>query len=414
VFVKNTTYKPRAEPPSGLAGGKIAKVDRIEWLWIADAQTQVAALQNGELDMIESPSLDLLPLIAKDKNLKLFDYNPLGSQFSLRFNTLHKPFDNPKIRYAASVAIGQEDFLKASIGDQKYYKVCKPMFVCGTPLATEEGLKDILNQNAAKARELLKEAGYDGTPIVLMQSTDLGLLTNMAPVAKAQLEAAGFKVDMQSMDWQTLVGRRTKKDPARQGGLERLHHRLGGGRHPQSGDGRLLQRVLRQGDVRLAVRRDDREAARPVRQGDRSGQAKQIVIDLQNTGPSIRPTSISASTTSRSRCARMSGRAAHPVTVFWNITKKSNGKPAPACARKQLGKRRHRASDSARSTVSRRRHNPSCRRPRPPGRRCRRAAALRRRACSTRHSARRPAGSAARSGPHRGDAVRPATSAARP
>src|SRR5580698_3662121 len=121
VFVKNPTYKPRAEPPSGLSGAKIAKVDRIEWIWIPDAQIQVSALQNGEIDMIESPSMDLLPMIAQDKNLKLFDYNPLGNQHAFRFNTLFKPFDNPKIRYAASVALGQEEFLKASVGDAKYY-----------------------------------------------------------------------------------------------------------------------------------------------------------------------------------------------------------------------------------------------------------------------------------------------------
>ena len=46
VYVKNPNYKPRSEPASGLAGGKVAKVDRIEWLWIPDAQTQVNALLN--------------------------------------------------------------------------------------------------------------------------------------------------------------------------------------------------------------------------------------------------------------------------------------------------------------------------------------------------------------------------------
>ena len=46
-----------------------------------------------------------------------------------------------------------------------------------------------------KARALLREAGYDGTPIVLLHSTDLQVLTNLAPVAKAQMERAGFKVD---------------------------------------------------------------------------------------------------------------------------------------------------------------------------------------------------------------------------
>jgi peptide/nickel transport system substrate-binding protein len=218
VFTKSPTYKPRSEPASGLAGGKVVKVDRVEWIAMPDAQTQVAALQNGEIDMIEAPSHDLLPLLLKDKNIKAVNYNPAGLQYTFRFNTLFKPFDNPKIRHAVMVAFNQEEFLKATIGDPKWFKVCKAPFICGTPLASEAGMADVLNGNVAKAKELLKEAGYDGTPVVLMQSTDLPVLTNLAPVAKAQLEATGFKVEMQSMDWQTLVGRRAKKDPPDKGG----------------------------------------------------------------------------------------------------------------------------------------------------------------------------------------------------
>jgi len=45
----------------------------------------------------------------------------------------------------------------------------------------------------------------------------------MAPVTKALLEQGGFKVDMQSMDWQTLVTRRTKKDPPDKGGWNVFH-----------------------------------------------------------------------------------------------------------------------------------------------------------------------------------------------
>jgi peptide/nickel transport system substrate-binding protein len=79
-------------------------------------------------------------------------------------------------------------------------------------------MEELLASNFAKARQLLQEAGYDGTPIVLMHSTDLAVLANLAPVAKSLLEQAGFKVDMHSMDWQTLVARRAKKDPPAQGG----------------------------------------------------------------------------------------------------------------------------------------------------------------------------------------------------
>jgi peptide/nickel transport system substrate-binding protein len=79
-------------------------------------------------------------------------------------------------------------------------------------------MEGLLESNFAKSRALLKEAGYDGTPIVLLHSTDLASLTNLAPVAKSLLEKGGFTVDMQSMDWQTVVARRVKKDPANAGG----------------------------------------------------------------------------------------------------------------------------------------------------------------------------------------------------
>src|SRR5215471_11393553 len=218
VYVKNPKYKPRSEPANGLAGGKVVKLDRVEWIAMPDAQTQVGALQNAEIDMIEAPSHDLLPLLAKDKNIKVVNYNPTGNQYTFRFNSTAKPFDNAKIRHAVFVAFGQEDFLKATIGDPQWFKVCKAPFICGTPLATDAGMADVLNANTAKAKQLLTEAGYDGTPIVLMQSTDLQVLTNLAPVAKAAMERAGLKVEMQSMDWQTLVARRTKKDPPDKGG----------------------------------------------------------------------------------------------------------------------------------------------------------------------------------------------------
>ena len=218
VYEKFAKYVPRSEPPSGVAGGKVVKVDRVEWRPIRDHQQAVNALIAGEIDYIEAPPHDLYPLINADKNLYQFNWNPLGNQFTFRFNVLHKPFDNPKVRQAILYAFNQEDFLKAVIGDAENYKLCKAMFICGTPLETTAGMDDKLESNMKKARELLKEAGYDGTPVLLMHSTDLQVLTNLAPVAKSLMEKAGLKVDMQSMDWQTLVARRAKKDPPDKGG----------------------------------------------------------------------------------------------------------------------------------------------------------------------------------------------------
>ena len=218
VYLKNPNYKPRAEPPSALAGGKVAKVDRVEWLAIPDQQTAVNALMSGEIDIIEQPQHDLYSLIKADKGVSLINTNKWGNQYIYRFNQLHKPFDNPKVRQAMLYALNQKDFLDGVIGDPEYYTVCKAMFICGGPYATTAGFDDKYESNFAKAKELLKEGGYDGTPVVLLHSTDLYVLTNMAPIAKALMEKAGMKVDMQSMDWQTLVSRRARKEAPDKGG----------------------------------------------------------------------------------------------------------------------------------------------------------------------------------------------------
>ncbi len=217
VYEKFADYKPRPEPPSGLAGGKQVFVDRVEWVVLPDAQTAVNALIAGEIDMMQQPPFDMLPLLESSKGIKVIDLNTLGTHFAFRFNTLHKPFDDPRIRVAALYALSQKDSLAAGVGNPKYEKVCKSLFGCGTPLSTLKGWEDKLNGDGAKSKELLKEAGYDGTPVVLMHASDTAAGVT-APVAKQLLERGGFKVDMVSTDWQTVLARRSRKEPPAAGG----------------------------------------------------------------------------------------------------------------------------------------------------------------------------------------------------
>lgn len=217
VFEKFAKYKPRSEPISGLAGGKVVNVDRVEWVWIPDAETQVNALLNGEIDMLEGVSTDHLPLVDKNKDIRVIK-GRTSNQYAFRPNWLLPPFNNEKIRRAAAYALNQEDFLQANIGDKRFYQTCKAMFTCGSPFATDAGMEGLVEGNAAKSRELLKEAGYDGTPVVLLAPTDLGVIKQLGPVAKALLERGGFKVDMVSMDWQSVIVRLAKKGPVSEGG----------------------------------------------------------------------------------------------------------------------------------------------------------------------------------------------------
>ena len=219
VYLKNAQYLPRSEPPSGSTGGKVVYVDRVEWnLALRDAQAQVNALQKGEVDIIEQLSFDHYATVKADATLQLPKVDKFGLQYMARFNHLHKPFDNPKVRQAAIAAFAQEPFLRAQVGVKELYRPCASMFVCGTPFGSLAGSEIQAKSNMKKAQDLLKASGYDGTPIVIMKPTDLACIQKLPDVAAQLLRQAGFKVDLQAMDWQTLVGRRAKKDAPDKGG----------------------------------------------------------------------------------------------------------------------------------------------------------------------------------------------------
>jgi peptide/nickel transport system substrate-binding protein len=219
VYEKNRDYVPRKEPPSWTAGGKVVKVDRVEWITMPDAQTAVNALQSGDIDFMEIPPYDLLPALAANKQLHVETLNKLGLQTIGRMNFLYPPFDNIKLRRAAFMALNQKDILDALIGDPNYYRICGAVFVCDTPLATEEGSEPLVKGNGmAEAKKLLAEAGYDGTPVVIMAPTDVVTLKAQPIVAAQLLRKAGFKVDVQAADWQTVVNRRTSQKPPKEGG----------------------------------------------------------------------------------------------------------------------------------------------------------------------------------------------------
>jgi peptide/nickel transport system substrate-binding protein len=92
------------------------------------------------------------------------------------------------------------------------------MFTCGTPYGSARGSDIQSKSSMRKAQELLKASGYDGTPVVVIKPTDLAAIQKLPDVAAQLMRQAGFKVDLQAMDWNTVVSRRAKKDPPAQGG----------------------------------------------------------------------------------------------------------------------------------------------------------------------------------------------------
>jgi peptide/nickel transport system substrate-binding protein len=229
VYDKNPRYVPRAEPASGTAGGKVVKVERVVFNNMPDPQTAVAALQAGEIDFMELPPIDLLDQLADDPNITIENLFELGSVGYVALNWLYPPFNNVKCRQAILHIINQEDMLRPTFVSPKWYKTCGSYFTCGSPMANDANTDWFKSgPNIPLAKQLLKEGGYDGKPIVMLQATNFVYMSNAATVMAEQLRAAGMKVDLQPMDWANVVARRASQTPPEQGGWNIFFTSAGG------------------------------------------------------------------------------------------------------------------------------------------------------------------------------------------
>ena len=95
-YERFTGYVPRAEgSQSFTAGPKVAHFERVEWLTLSDPTTAVAALQHSEIDWLESPIADQVPLLARAAGITVEVSEPCGSIGIMRFNHLYPPVRQP-------------------------------------------------------------------------------------------------------------------------------------------------------------------------------------------------------------------------------------------------------------------------------------------------------------------------------
>jgi peptide/nickel transport system substrate-binding protein len=229
VYVRNIEYVPRQEPPSWASGGKVAKIDRVEWLIIPDAATKAAALNNGEADWWENPPLELVPILAANPDITIAPADPLEQSLMLRFNHLWPPFDNIKMRQALLAVTNQTDFLTTLAGDASNWELCPSFFTCGTPMANDAGSEALTGErDFGKAKNLIAEAGYNGEKIVVLDAVDQPTVHSQSLVLTELLKKLGLNVDLEAMDWGTLVVRRASKDPVDKGGWSMFATAWGG------------------------------------------------------------------------------------------------------------------------------------------------------------------------------------------
>ena len=221
AYAKFDGYVPRGDgTPDWTAGPKRARFDRIDWTVIPDPATAAAAMQRGEADWWEQPVFDLLPALRRAPGLRITTVEVTGNIPVLRFNQLFPPFDNPAVRRALWPALNQLDYMDAVVGDEKgAARTEVGFFPPGTPMASDAGLKALSGpRDPAAARRALTEAGYKDEPVVLMTPSDYPRIDALCNVAADMLRRCGMTVDLQAMDWGTVIQRRASKAAPGQGG----------------------------------------------------------------------------------------------------------------------------------------------------------------------------------------------------
>ena len=220
VFAKFDRYRPRDEPASFCAGGLRVMVDRVEWRFIPDPATASSALINGEVDWIDQPLPDLLPLLRRSRGVNVEVLDPYGTFGAMRPNSMQGPTANPAIRRVMLAAIDQVACMTAAMGDDRsLFRAPVGYFLPGTPSANDAGMEAVLNRPGLdEQKRMLAATGYNGERIVLMHPTDQSFYHAVTSVVSASLREVGFNIDEQSMDWGTVVQRRASREPLDRGG----------------------------------------------------------------------------------------------------------------------------------------------------------------------------------------------------
>ncbi len=224
VFHKNPHYLARSEPADGLAGGKVAYFDKVEIVTIPDSATQIAALQAGEIDYVQSTPYDFIEILDANPDVTVPRFKGIGmTLLAAVVNHLTPPFDNKEVRRSLQALAMTEQYM-AGLGlpDDMWLKDCYSFFMCGTTYGNDAGVDQLPEVGIESAKKILKESGYKGEPVRILLASSVNDINHNGLVLEGLMKQAGFNVEVQAADWPTVAKARWSKKPVSEGGWSLL------------------------------------------------------------------------------------------------------------------------------------------------------------------------------------------------
>lgn len=205
-LIRFEDYLTRDDIPNGLGGRRTVYPDVILFNIVPDSSVRALGVTTNLYDFAEDISPDLYgklrinPSVMTSVALK-------GWEASV-FNKQQGIFTSQKMRQAFLAALDMQACMKAAYGNSDFWTLGPHLMNKVNPYYADAGKEWYSQKNIDRAKSLLAEAGYKGTPIKWLVSTDYPTNYNIALIAKDQLERAGFVIDLQVVDWATLLTRR--------------------------------------------------------------------------------------------------------------------------------------------------------------------------------------------------------------
>ena len=205
-------YAARSEPPNFYGGRRTAYLDEILFIPVPDVAVRVAGVQSGEYHFGQQIKQDQYERLKQVPGLEMGIIKPAAWSTAV-LNHKQGIMTDKRIRQAMQATLDMEPIMAAAFGDKAFYRVDPGLMHVEQPQWHSKAGAEYYNQkNPDKARKLLKDAGYAGTPVRWITTKEYDYMYKHALVAKQQLEAVGFKIDLQVVDWATLVQRRNKPE----------------------------------------------------------------------------------------------------------------------------------------------------------------------------------------------------------
>ena len=205
-------YSARSEAPNFFGGKRIAYLDEIRFIPVPDVAVRLAGAQSGEYHFAQQIKTDQYERIKNAPGLVMSVVKPTGWSTAV-LNHKQGIMTDKRIRQAVQAALDMEPIMAAGFGDKAFYRVDPGLMHLEQPQWHSKAGGEYYNQkNPEKAKKLLKEAGYAGQPVRWITTQEYEYMYKHALVAKQQLEGVGLKIDLQVVDWATLVQRRNKPE----------------------------------------------------------------------------------------------------------------------------------------------------------------------------------------------------------